>query len=282
MDLETITLDSGRRQLVYRAGVGPPLVWFHSLYGVEFDTLVVQALARRYSVYAPLTPGFADLEELANIHDVHDLALHYDDVFDALNLEQAIGAGHSFGAMVAAELAAHAPHRVSDLVLCSPLGLWNDAHPVADLFGVPAAEMPTLLYADPSRAPGAGVKPDVEAIIALARGMSTVARFLWPIPDRGLARRLYRVRAPTLIVHGERDHWVPAQYADDFAALLPNATCRLISGAGHMLFVDAFDQAIANILSWLSEATAPSVDVKRVDPLGPPVKESAGAAEVYR
>jgi pimeloyl-ACP methyl ester carboxylesterase len=268
---ETLTLRSGRRQLVFRAGDGPPLVWFHSLYGVEPDTPVVDALAQRYSVFAPLAPGFADLEELANIRDIHDLALHYDDVLEALELRTAVLAGHSFGAMIAAEVAAHAPQRVSELVLCSALGLWNDAYPVADLFGIPPTEMPRLLYVDPPLAQGGGAKPDVESVITLARGMATVARFLWPIPDRGLSRRLYRVRAPTLIIHGALDRWVPAQYADDFAALLPHASRRLIAGAGHMLFADAFEQSIAIILGWLSEATRSRLDAKAVDPVGPSV-----------
>src|SRR5215208_1151436 len=191
---ETINLDGGRRQIVYRAGDGPPLVWLHSLYGVEFDAPVIQRLARHHSVIAPFAPGFADLSELDELRDIHDLALHYDDVFDALNLIGIAVAGHSFGAMIGAGLAAHVPTRVSRLVLLSPLGLWHDDHPVADLFGIPNAEVPKLLYADPSRAPGTGQKPDVEAVIALVQGMATVAKFLWPIPDRGLSRRLRRIK----------------------------------------------------------------------------------------
>src|SRR3979490_1251755 len=177
---ETIDLGGGRRQLVYRTGDGPPLVWLHSLYGGEADTPLLEALAQSHTVLAPLAPGFADLAELDDLRDIHDLALHYDDIFEALHLDHALVAGHSFGAMIAAEVAAHVPHRVSRLILLSPLGLWNDRYPVADLFGIPSAELPTLLYADPSVAPGSGPTPDIEVVIALVRGMTTVARFLWP------------------------------------------------------------------------------------------------------
>jgi pimeloyl-ACP methyl ester carboxylesterase len=244
---ETIDLGGGRRQLVYRAGDGPPLVWLHSLYGVEADAPLIEALAQNHTVLAPLAPGFADLAELDELRDIHDLALHYDDIFEALHLDHAPVAGHSFGAMIAAELAAHVPHRVSRLILLSPLGLWNDSYPVADLFGIPSAELPTLLYADPSVAPGSGPSPDVEVVIALVRGMTTVARFLWPIPDRGLSRRLRRVKAETLIVHGAEDRFVPVQYAGDFVALLPNASQRIIRGVGHMLTVEAFDDVLGSI-----------------------------------
>ena len=256
MELQTIRLASGRTQVVYSAGDGPPLVWLHSLYGVEFDEPVIDDLAENFTVYAPLAPGFADLAELEDIRDIHDLALHYDDVLEALRLQTAVVAGHSFGAMIAAEVAAHFPARVPRLVLASPLGLWNDAYPVADLFGVLQTEVSGLLYADPSYAPGGNAKPDLEALIALTRGMTTVARFLWPIPDRGLNRRLHRVRAPTLVIHGAVDRFVPTHYADEFVARLPDASLRIIPGAGHMLTVEALDATLAAIEQFLKVEAA--------------------------
>src|SRR5438477_3136633 len=252
---ETIRLGGNRQSVIYRGGDGPPLVWLHSLYGVEADAPIIDRWSERYAVVAPLAPGFADLDELERLRDIHDLALHYDDLLEALQLEHVVAAGHSFGAMIAAELAAHVPHRVSRLVLLSPLGLWHDDYPVADLFGVPPADVPGLLYADPARAPDSGPQPDVESVIALARGMTTVGRFLWPIPDRGLARRLYRVRAPTLVVHGAEDRFVPVQYAADFVSLLPNGTLEIIPSAGHTLLVEAHDRTLMAVGNFLTAAT---------------------------
>jgi pimeloyl-ACP methyl ester carboxylesterase len=62
---------------------------------------------------------------------------------------------------------------------------------------------------------------------------------------------LYRVRAPTLIVHGEHDAFVPAAYADDFVRALPNATAEIIPGGAHMLPIedtDAVDKAVRGFL----------------------------------
>jgi pimeloyl-ACP methyl ester carboxylesterase len=243
-----IHLTGGRRHEVwFRSGDGPALVFLHGLFGVTGDEPLFRALARHHSVTAPLAPGFANLAELDDLHDIHDLALYYDDIFDALGLDQVTVVGNSFGAMIAAELAAHVPHRVSRLVLISPIGLWNDAYPVADLWGVPTAEMPKLLYADPSKALGLGPNPGVEAVVAQVRGMTSVARFLWPIPDRGLSRRLRRVRAPTQIIHGEQDRFVPVQYAHDFASLISGASVHIIPGAGHMLTDEALDPLLQAI-----------------------------------
>ncbi len=245
-----VDLPDNRTATVYRAGDGPPLVWFHSLYGVEFDAPLIDRLAVHHSVFAPLAPGFTELSELDDLHDIHDLALHYDDLFGALELEDVPLAGHSFGAMIAAELAAHVPFRASRLVLLSPLGLWDDRYPVADLFGIPQAEVPTLLYADPGRAAPPRTQGDLEATLSLVRGMTTVARFLWPIPDRGLTRRLRRISAPTLIVHGDADRFVPVAYAGDFASKLPNASKHIVPGAGHMLTVEALDTIVPTILEF--------------------------------
>jgi pimeloyl-ACP methyl ester carboxylesterase len=165
-------------------------------------------------------------------------------------------AGHSFGAMIGAEIAAHVPARVSRLVLASPLGLWNDAYPVADIFALPAGQAGTLLYADLSHAPGGPTTNDIDAIVALARGMATLARFLWPIPDRGLSRRLHRIQAPTLVLHGALDRFVPPAYADDLVARLSDASREVIPGAGHMLFADAFESSMAAMQQFLSRVEA--------------------------
>jgi pimeloyl-ACP methyl ester carboxylesterase len=252
---QAVSLPRGSSQTVHRGGDGPPLLWLHGLGGVEpAGPLLEGLIGAGRTVIAPVAPGFADLAELAEIDDVHDLAIHYDDLLDALGLERAAVAGHSFGAMLAAEIAAHYPRRVEQLVLVSPLGLWNDEYPVADLFALTASEMPELLFADPASSAAAGVaaaEGDVEALVALAQSMTTAAKFLWPIPDRGLARRLPRITAPTLVLFGAEDRFVPPRYADDFAAAIPGTRSKLIDGAGHMLPVERPDEVLAAVGEFL-------------------------------
>lgn len=252
---EDITLASGRTQTVHRAGQGPPLVWLHGLFGFDPADPLVQALAERHELIAPTSPGFEDVGELSDLDDVHDLAQHYDDILLALDLDRVPLVGHSFGAMVAAELAARRPQAVERLVLLAPLGLWNDEHPVGDLFALPYPDMPGLLYADPSRARGAGadtdVEGDVERLVTLAQAMTTVAKFLWPIPDRRLRSRLYRITPPALVLFGERDAFVPASYADEFVEGMPAATSAIVPGAGHMLQHERPGEVIAAVTEFL-------------------------------
>jgi len=68
----------------------------------------------------------------------------------------------------------------------------------------------------------------------------------------GAFRRLRRIGCPTLIVHGAEDRFVPPAYADDFAALLPNAQTQIIPHAGHMLTVEAPDEVIQVMTAFFS------------------------------
>ncbi|MGE3709362.1 MAG: alpha/beta fold hydrolase, partial [Hyphomicrobiaceae bacterium] len=160
--------------------------------------------------------------------------------------------GHSFGAMIAAELAAHVPNRVERLVLISPFGLWRDDHPVEDLFARPYATIDTILWKDgkPSGALAdpAGLPNDpVEQAVSLVQAMTTVAKFIWPIPDKGLGRRLHRVSARTLIVSGAEDQFVPPIYADEFCNAIKGSRSVIVPDAAHMVAYEKSD-AVAELI----------------------------------
>lgn len=236
---QTITTAAGRKAVVHTVGAGPLVVWLHGPHGVRKTDPVIAALAERYTVLAPVAPGFNDIDELDDIRDVHDLALHYDDILDALGLDRVRLVGHSFGGMIAAELAAHVPKRVERLALLSPLGLWRDDAPVEDLFARPYALIDQILWkggeatgpmADPSNLPS----DLTERTVGLVSAAAGVAKFIWPIPDKGLRRRLHRVSAPTLVVFGARDALVPPVYADEFAQAIRGARKAVVADAAHM------------------------------------------------
>ena len=86
--------------------------------------------------------------------------------------------------------------------------------------------------------------------------MTTLAKFMWPIPERGLARRLPRIGAPSLVVYGAQDKFVPPDYAEDFVAGLPNASSRLVSDAGHMVPIESPDELLALINEFLGAPSA--------------------------
>lgn len=262
---ERITIPGDRDVEVLRGGSGDPLVYFHAAGGVAPGDPFLASLSERWSVVAPVHPGFNDLAELDEIRDIHDLALYYDDLFDALGLDGAWVVAHSLGGMFAAELAAHVPHRVAKLVLAAPVGLWNDEYPVTDLFIHFPRDVQNIMWADPESAAAqelaaaamaaadgaASENPQLAMIISMLQGLAAAGKFMWPLPDKGLARRLRRVKAQTLVVWGADDKLAPARYAADFVAGLADARAEVLEGAGHMVVYERRDEVLGLLESFL-------------------------------
>ena len=247
----TIKLGRGPQVRVIQGGRGSPLVWLHGLKTASADDPLLTALAEHHTVYAPVFPGQASLEELDDLPTIHDLALFYDGVLDALGLDRFVLAGHSFGAMLAGEVAAVSPGRVERLVLAAPIGLWNDAHPVEDLFARPYPAVDELIWRGAAKGQirAASMQEGVEGYIALANGLGSLAKYTWPIPDKGLRGRLYRIEAPTLLVFADQDALVPPAYARDFSSELKRSTVRRIPGSHMAPYEDprAFADLIAAV-----------------------------------
>jgi pimeloyl-ACP methyl ester carboxylesterase len=59
-------------------------------------------------------------------------------------------------------------------------------------------------------------------------------KILFPVPNRRLSKRLYRLTAPTLLIWGKSDKLIPPVYADYWKKLIPQAQLVSIDNAGHM------------------------------------------------
>ena len=70
----------------------------------------------------------------------------YEEILDALNLTSVPVIGTSFGGMMACELAAHRPDRVSKMIVLDPIGLWRDDAPVAPYMLMPPEKLLATLY----------------------------------------------------------------------------------------------------------------------------------------
>jgi len=254
MDLKTVAAPRVPVRY-YEGGKGEPLVFLHGAGGVMPDDLFLTKLATKYHVYAPLMPGYGDSEECSQIRDMLDFTLHYWDVVDALSLKSPILLGHSMGGMIAAEMAAIAPHDVSRLGLICPAGLWLDTHPVPDLFATMPYEYPALLFHDVEKGTAlltAGMALDNPEwlkgfLVTNARQMGMAGRILFPIPDRGLSSRLYRIQAKTILVWGDNDRLIVPAYAHAFKKAIPGCELVMIPQAGHMVTLEKTDQVMAAI-----------------------------------
>jgi len=82
--------------------------------------------------------------------------------------------------------------------------------------------------------------------------MGATGKFIWPIPDKGLLKRIHRAKVPALIVWGTDDRLVPPVYADEFARRLPAAHVELVGGAGHAPQLEQPDAVAGLVRDFLS------------------------------
>ena len=226
---------------VWEAGKGELLGVLAGLGGVPRWSPFLERLSGRRRVVVPSLPGFPGATGHDRLDDLMDWVSATFDLMEEAGIDGTDLVGLSVGGMLAAEVAAL--RRVRRLVLVAPFGLFDERDPVADPFARKPREVPELLSARPDafaalRKPPDGEDP-AEWMIALARADEAAARLLWPLGDRGLSKRLHRIRVPTLIVWGDEDRVIPPSYAERFAGAIAGASVRRIAGVGHLVDVDA-------------------------------------------
>ena len=78
------------------------------------------------------------------------------------------------------------------------------------------------------------------------------AKFLWPIMETGVSRRLSRIKAPTLVATSSRDAVVPAAHGAAWQQRIAGARLTTLKGAGHLAELeqpDAFATLVREFIS---------------------------------
>lgn len=240
-----VPVANGRIDLrVQVKGSGDPIVYLHPAGGMSWDPFL-DGLAADHTVYAPELPGtsMADPNAIHLIDDVFDLVLVYEEAVRALGLTGATVIGQSFGGMLAAELASWFPSLFARVVLIDPAGLWlpEIAYGLDAVMAGPPQAIPGALFHDPgcpgARAlftPPADPVDAVEGAARLVWAIGCAAKFVWPIPERGLHKRLHRLSAPTLVVWGEQDGLIPVAYAHEFGRRIADSQVLTVPECGHV------------------------------------------------
>lgn len=257
---EIVPVGNGRVDMrVQVRGSGPPVVFLHPASGMLWDPFLAELAATR-TVYAPLVPGTSpeDPDAIDEVRDLWELVLLEQEALAALDLLGTDLVGSSFGGMLACELQATFPGMFGKLVVLDPIGLWRDDAPVTNWLMTPPQDLPALLFADPA-SPAAQAMftlPEdhaamADVIAATTWAMGCTAKFVWPVPDRGLDRRLHRITAPTLVVWGAQDALVPAIYAEEFGNRIAGARVEVLEGCGHVPQAEKQAETLALVTEFL-------------------------------
>lgn len=270
MTEEKLSTQVGKVQ-VFRGGPGtadaPQVVYLHSAQGETAGLLFLERMADWADTIAPVFPGFGESEGIDHIDDIEDAVFHLLDVFDSLGLDSPAVVGLSLGGWLAAEIATRYPERVSRMVLVNPAGLYIPGHPIKEIFGRNLDELALELFADQSH-PVAALMHQMSALSMstlsgevpfdllrpIIQSQAATAKLGWDpyLHNPKLRKRLYRVTAPTLVVHGAVDGLIPRAHAEAYAEDIAGARLVDVEGAAHMLALEKPDELSTLVKEFVS------------------------------
>jgi len=266
------TIDGLRLRYV-RKGEGPPVLLLHGISSSLYTWKdVLPALAAHHDVIAVDLPGFGD-SAIPSPASGDRIARSVVGLMDRLGITRASIVGNSLGGAIAIAIAARLPDRVDRIVLIDAAG-----------YNFAPADRPFLL-----RVAGAIPAPVLEALPVrpmVSLGLRQVfhddslvtpdkiAEYVAPMRRPGASAALHglllgtddlhfpgvirEVRAPTLILWGRYDTWIPSRDADRFAADIPGARVLMME-AGHMPQEERPAETAARVEEFLgAELSAPA------------------------
>jgi pimeloyl-ACP methyl ester carboxylesterase len=140
----------------------------------------------------------------------------------------------------------------------TPAGFWLEEQPIPDVFAMELPELAAHLFHDP-QSPLAQMFTTIptdmqvlaEMYVERIKRFTQASKFLWPIPDRGLKKRAWRIAAQTLVIMGESDRLIPPIYADEFTSRIKNSRAVTMKEAGHMPMYEQPDAFVKTVREFL-------------------------------
>ncbi len=244
-------------------GEGPPLLLINGLgFGRWGWFKQVPAFSRHFRTITFDVRGERDLQG-----GVADLTSEVVALLDHLGVGKAHVLGTSLGGFVAQELAVVRPDLVDGLVLvCTSYGGRGpramSPGALADMLGIG------------SFSAEAAARKALEAAMGDAYREEKPEEFeqilRWRLADSpsvasyyGQARAGARfdfsgeaghITAPTLVIHGSDDRYVPEANAAALAGEIPGAKLKVLEGAGHLVFIERFADVNREVVRFLKEA----------------------------
>jgi 3-oxoadipate enol-lactonase len=243
-------------------GAGPSLVLINGLgFGRWGFFKQVPDLSRRFATITFDSRDERDPEDL-----IGGLASDAAELLGHLGVGRAHVFGTSLGGFVAQELALSRPELVARLVLVST-GHGGQGQERMSLGAM--GKMFGLGALGPKRAARQGLEgatsgryraenPDeFERIVDKRRADSPSLASYFAQAKAGLrfdgSGKAGQIGAPTLVIHGSEDRYVPPSNARALAEAIPNAKLCVLEGAGHLVFIERAAEVNREVVTFLAD-----------------------------
>jgi len=250
------------------AGHGAPVIFLHglgaSMYAWRKNLPAVAAAGFRVIAFDNRGFGLSDKPPAPYDNAAYArLAIAF---MDSLRLTDAVLVGHSMGGAIAAHVAIEYPARVRGLVLVGSAGLgarepllfrvarWPVLGPAAlALRGRGfTARLLRSTYSDPGKVTEADLD-QYYAPVAQPEYGRALRGVLRQFRFTALEGRLDRIAAPTLVLWGEEDRWVPMGLGRALAAGITRSAFVSVPRAGHSVQEEAPDEVNHLVIRFLKD-----------------------------
>ncbi len=243
------------------SGEGRPFLLLHGGGGPQTIAAFADLLSnsKDVRVITPVHPGFNGTVRPDALASIGGLAALYVALLDEMGLSDVTVVGNSMGGWIAAEMALLHSSRISGVVIVDGVGIEVPGHPVADFFSLTMDQVAKLSYYDPEKF---GIDPSKlppAAQAAMAGNRASLAVYAGTtMGDPSLAGRLADVAVPTLVLWGEADRIGDPDFGRAFAAAIPGAHFRLLTGTGHLPQIETPEQLLEAIWTFADTNRAPA------------------------
>jgi pimeloyl-ACP methyl ester carboxylesterase len=274
---------------VRERGEGDPLLMINGLGGnVEMWGAAEERLCRSARTIVFDAPGSGRSPTPAWPLSIGGLARVVADALDQLGYQRVDVLGFSLGGLVAQELARD-DARVRRLALVATACGWGSMPGTLQaltLVSMPLRYHSRALYEQTRQL----LSPADAALLRRHTALSD-ARLRHPPPILGYLTQLWAcalwssltwlpsVRTPTLVVHGDGDHLVPAANATQLARLLSNSRLHVLPDEGHLLVFDPDGAALPLLEDFYS---SPAPEESRAWSTGITVDDDATVETAFR
>jgi pimeloyl-ACP methyl ester carboxylesterase len=203
--------------------------------------LVMAQLPAEVRALALSHRGCGDSDRPAAGYGPRDLAADAIGFMDVTGVRSAVLVGHSLGAFVAQRIAMDHPDRVRALVLIGTFATLKGT-PAAGAVAQAISEIgdpidPAFVRRVTESSAVAGGVPEEFVEMMIGEGLKAPAR-VWRAGLAGLleedhAAELGGIRAPTVLLWGDRDGLIGRESQEAFIALVPGARLIVMPGVGH-------------------------------------------------